>query len=201
VPPRGVWGKGGPPAHTTAEAWLGRPIAGDPSPDDMLMRYLAAFGPASVLDMQAWSGLTQLADTAERLRSRLKSFRDEAGRELFDLPRAPRPDPDRPVPVRFLPEFDNVLLSHADRTRIVSDADRKRLFGGGGMLAATILVDGFVHGTWRIERGRRTATLAIAPFRPLAKHDVAALKEEGGRLLEFAAVDADRRDVRILPPA
>jgi hypothetical protein len=201
VPPRGVWGKSGPPAHTTAEAWLGRPIAGDPSPDEMLMRYLAAFGPASALDMQAWSGLTQLADTAERLRPHLRSFRDEAGRELFDLPRAPRPDPDMPVPVRFLPQFDSILLSHADRTRIVSDADRKRLFGGGGMLTATILVDGFVHGTWRIERSRRAATLAIAPFRPLAKRDAAALQEEGGRLLAFAAVDADRRDVRILPPA
>jgi hypothetical protein len=136
----------------------------------------------------------------ERMRPRVKSFRDEAGRELFDLPRAPRPDPDMPVPVRFLPEFDNILLSHADRTRIASDADRKRLFGGGGMLAATILVDGFVHGTWRIERSRRAATLAIAPFRRLAKRDAAALQEEGLRLLAFAVADADRRDVRILPP-
>ena len=155
VPPRGLWGRSGQPAHTTIEKWLGRSVGKDTAPDDMILRYIAAFGPASVRDAQVWSGLPKLSDVFERLRSRLVTFRDEKGRELFDLPDAPRPDPDMKVPVRFLAEYDNVLLSHADRTRIVSEKDRKFLFFGGGVLTSTILVDGFVHGEWKIfERAR-----------------------------------------------
>lgn len=197
VPPRGLWRRSGPPAHTTIEAWLGRSIGTDTSPDRMVLRYVAAFGPASVRDAQAWSGLPKLGDVFERIGRRLVRFRDEAGRELFDLPDAPRPDPDTPAPVRFLPEFDNILLSHADRTRIVSDDDRRRLQSGGGILPATILVDGFVHGTWKILRKGKSATLEIAPFRPLSRKAVAALTAEGERLLEFAAPDAGARAVRL----
>lgn len=199
VPPRGLWGKSGPPAHTTVEKWLGRSIATDTSPDAMILRYIAAFGPASVRDAQVWSGLPRLGDTFEKLRPKLVTFRDEAGRELLDLPEAPRPDADIKVPVRYLPEYDNILLSHADRTRIVSEVDRKQLFFGGGVLTSTILVDGFVHGTWKIVHRAKTATLEIKPYRPLLKKDIAALTAEGKRLLAFAAPEA-KHEVRFIDP-
>jgi len=117
VTPRGIWGKSGPAAHTTAEKWLLPAGAGSSAVEDAVLRYLAAFGPASVGDVRTWSGLTGLREVVERLRPTLRVFVDEAGRELLDLPDAPRPDPDTPAPPRFLPEYDNVLLSHADRSR------------------------------------------------------------------------------------
>jgi hypothetical protein len=196
VPPRGVWGEGGPAAHTTAEAWLGRPLHAETAPDEMLMRYFAAFGPASVRDAQHWCGLKRLNEVVDRLRPRLRSFRGESGTELFDLPDAPRPSAEAPAPVRFLPEFDNVLLSHADRARIISEPDRKRVFTVNGIIRATLLVDGMVRGMWRIEREGGTAALVIQPFVPIAAPDRAALEEEGGRLVRFAAGDAARWDVR-----
>ncbi len=200
VPPRGLWGKSGQPAHTTIETWLGQPLGSDTAPDRTILRYLAAFGPASVRDAQAWSGLPKLGEVFERLRSQLVTFRDEAGRELFDLPGAARPGPDLAAPARFLPEYDNILLSHADRTRVVSEEDRKRLFGGGGVLAATILVDGFVHGSWKIVRRGKAATLAIRPYRALRRKDIAALTAEGKRLLTFAAPESTAREVRFEQP-
>jgi hypothetical protein len=193
VPPRGIWGKSGRATWTTIESWLGRSLEPDPQPDEMVMRYLAAFGPAAAVDVQTWSGLTRLREVVERLRPRLRTFRDEHGKELFDLPRGPRPEPDTPAPPRFLPQFDNVLLSHADRGRIVSEADRKRASMGG----ATLLIDGFVRGTWRIKRDRGGATLLIHPFDRLSKKDTAALTREGARLLAFAAGDAEVRDVQV----
>jgi hypothetical protein len=196
VPPRGVWGEGGPAAHTTAEAWLGRPLDAETAPDEMVMRYFAAFGPASVRDAQHWCGLKRLNEVVDRLRPRLHAFRGESGAELFDLPDAPRPDAETPAPARFLPEFDNVLLSHAERTRIISEPDRKRVFTVNGIIRATFLVDGFVRGMWRIEREGGTAALLIHPFEKLAAADRAALEEEGGRLVRFAAEDAGQWDVR-----
>jgi hypothetical protein len=185
VPPRGVWGKSGPAAHTTAEAWLGRPLDRDPSLEEMVVRYLGAFGPASVKDAQTWSGLTRLGEVVERLRPRLRAFSDEHGRDLFDLPAAPRPDPDAPSPPRFLPEFDNLILSHADRTRVIADDYRRAIASRNGMVPATFLVDGFVRGTWKTERTPGKATLVITPFEPLAKRDHGVLEEEGERLLRF----------------
>jgi len=185
VPPRGVWGKSGPAAHTTVEAWLGRPLDPDPSLDEMIVRYLGAFGPATVKDVQTWSGLTRLSEVTERLRSRLRTFRDEQGKELFDLPDAPRPGSDTPTQPRFLPEFDNLILSHADRTRIIADDHRKVIASKNGMVPATVLVDGFVRGTWKTERTRGKVTLIIEPLEPLAKEDRDVLAEEGERLVRF----------------
>jgi hypothetical protein len=199
VPPRGLWGASGPAAHTTVEAWLGRPVASDPSPDAAVLRYLAAFGPAAVADVQTWSGLTRLGEVMERLRPHLRTFRDEQGRALFDLPDAPRPDPDTPAPPRFLAEFDNVLLSHADRSRVIADDHRRRIATLNGMVPGTFLVDGFVGGTWKTTRQRGAATLHLKPFAPLDAPDRTALAEEGARLLAFAAPDATP-DVRFAPP-
>ncbi len=187
VPPRGVWGKSGPAAHTTAESWLGRPLDPDSSLDEMVVRYLGAFGPATVKDIQTWSGLTRLGEVTERLRPRLVTFRDEQCKELFDLPDAPRPDPDTPSPPRFLPEFDNLVLSHADRTRVISNDYRKVIASRNGMVPGTVLVDGFVRGTWKMERTRGKVTLVIEPFEPLPKMDRDALAAEGERLICFLA--------------
>ena len=195
VPPRGVWGESGPAAHTTVEAWLGRPFERNPSLEEMVLRYLRAFGPASVKDVQTWSGLTRLGEVVERLRPRLLTFRDEQGRDLFDLPDAPRPDPDIPAPPRFLPEFDNLILSHADRTRVIADAYRKAIASRNGMVPATFLVDGFVLGTWKAQLTRRKATLVIEPFEVLAKRDRDALAEEGERLLRFIRHGAEAFEV------
>ena len=185
IPPRGIWGASGQATWTTVETWLDRPIGTDNAPDEVVTRYLAAFGPATVKDVQAWCWLTRLRGAIERLRPRLRSFRDENGDELFDLPDAPRPDPDTPAPPRFLPEYDNLLLSHANRTRVIADADRERVFTRGA-----VLVDGFVRGTWAIARQGGRATLLIEPFEPLGKLDRVALAEEGSRLLAFAADQA-----------
>jgi len=200
VPPRGLWGKSGQPAHTTIERWLGKSIGADASPDRTVLRYIATFGPASVGDAQVWSGLPKLGEVFERLRPKLLSFRDERGTELFDLPKAPRPAEDSEAPVRFLPEFDNILLSHADRTRMIDEKDRVRLFAGGGVLKATILIDGFARGTWRIVKKRRGATLVVTPWITLSRKDRVALEREGAKLIAFAAPEADH-DIHFERPA
>jgi hypothetical protein len=160
----------------------------------MVTRYLAAFGPASVADVQAWSGLTRLREVTDRME--LRVFGTEDGRELLDLPDAPRPGPDTPAPVRFLPEFDNLLLSHTDRTRVMADEHRRRLFGvKNGVFPGTFLVDGFLRGSWRITTQRKSAVLTIMPWARTTKKDLAALTAEGGRMLTFAAPAAETRDV------
>jgi hypothetical protein len=164
VTPRGLWGRSGQVALTTAEHWLGRAARPAPSLDATVLRYLAAFGPASVKDMQTWAGLTRLREAFERLRPELVTFRDENGAELFDLPDAPRPDADTPAPPRFLPEFDNLLLSHADRTRVVPAEYRGRSWVGN-TVHRTFLVDGFLAGVWRLTDD----ALLIEPFGALGK--------------------------------
>jgi hypothetical protein len=193
VPPRGVWGRKGVPTWATTEHWLGRPPDPAPSIDEVVLRYLAAFGPASVMDVQAWSGLTRLRGVTDRLRPRLRSFRDEQGRELLDLPDAPLPDPDTPAPVRFLPEYDNVVLGHADRSRITAGAAER--WPTDGLHWSALLVDGFVAGVWRMAQDRRTATLMVEPFAPL--RDPAAVEQEATRLLAFLAPEADRCPVEL----
>jgi hypothetical protein len=178
VTPRGLWGQSGQVALTTAEHWLGRPAEPAPAPEDVVLRYLAAFGPASVKDMQTWAGLTRLREPFERLRPRLLTFRDANGVELFDLPDAPRPDEDTPAPPRFLPEFDNLLLSHGDRTRVVPPEYWGRSWVGN-LVHRTFLVDGFLAGVWKLERD----ALVIEPFGSLTRAQRAELTAEGERML------------------
>jgi hypothetical protein len=199
VPPRAVWGAAGLSAHTSAESWLGAALDASPSPDELVIRYLAAFGPATVRDMQAWSGLTRLREVTDRQRPHLRTFRNEEGAELFDLPAAPRPDPDSPAPVRLVAEFDNLVLSHADRTRIISEQNRKRLFTRNGIFPGTVLVSGFAAGMWKIARAPAAATLTIEMFGPVAPADRDAITGEGEGMLAFAAPDAGARDVRFAP--
>jgi len=194
IPPRGVWGAKGLPTWATTEDWLGRPFEKAPSVDRLVVRYLAAFGPASVTDVQAWSGLTRLREVAERLRPRLRAFRDEAGRELLDLPDAPRPDPETPAPPRFLPEYDNVVLGHADRSRISAGAAER--WPADDLHWSPLLVDGFVGSVWRLTKERRAATLVVQPLGPLS--DPAAVEEEAARLLRLLAPEADQRTVELV---
>lgn len=196
VPPRGIWGRNGRAIQTTAERWLGRPLERATEPDSLIMRYLAAFGPATVADIRTWSGLTGLGPAIERLRPKLRSFRDGHGRELLDVIDGPLPDPDTPAPPRFLPDFDNAVLAHSDRTRIVADPDRRRV-----LKPKTFLLDGFVGGTWRLIRGRGIVTAEVTPFGPIASEDRIALAEEGMRLLSFIVAGAEddmRVNVRFL---
>jgi Winged helix DNA-binding domain len=200
VPPRAVWGAAGLPRHTSAQAWLGCSLDASPPPELLVTRYLAAFGPATVADVQAWSGLTRLGEVVERLRPRLRAFRDERGRELLDLPDAPRPDAGTPAPVRLVAEFDNLILSHADRTRVVSDGNRQRLYTRNGIFPGTVVVDGFVAGAWRITRSRRSAVLTAEMFGPVAPRDRDAIIAEAQRLLGFAA-PGDGHEIRFGPLA
>ena len=192
VPPRGVWRRSGAARCATAEAWLGRPPQGKPSVEKLILRYLAAFGPATVGDIQAWSGLRALRPIVDRMRPQLRTLTDTGGRELLDVPEGPLTDPDTPAPPRFLPEYDNLLLAHADRTRVLSDEHRHAIG------ARTVLVDGLVRGTWTIARRPRGATLTVGCFTPLRKADYTAVEEEGTRLLAFVAQDATRREIRFV---
>ncbi|MFI1101945.1 winged helix DNA-binding domain-containing protein [Streptomyces melanogenes] len=182
VTPRGLWRRSGQVALTTAEHWLGRAPGPVPAPDDTVLRYLAAFGPASVKDMQTWAGLTRLGEVFERLRPVLVTFRDQNGVELFDLPDAPRPDEDTPAPPRFLPEFDNLLLSHADRTRVIPAEHWGRSWKGNQAFC-TLLVDGFLAGVWRLEEGNEHAVLTVQPFGSLGRARRDEVAAEGERLL------------------
>lgn len=190
VPPRGLWGMSGQARHTSLEAWLGKDADDDASPDALIVRYLRAFGPATVADARTWSRLTGLREVFERLRPRLRTFRDEKGRELFDVRRGELPDPDTPAPPRFLPEYDNVFLSHDDRSRIVHDATRWSQRSAMEGRFGTVLVDGFIGATWKIDRKHGAATLHVAPVVPLGRRDMDAVAEEGLRLLVFTDPEA-----------
>ena len=196
VPPRGIWGKGGRVMLATAEAWLDRPPAKNSSPDTMFLRYLGAFGPATSADMRTWSGLTGVAEIIERLRPGLRSWRDERGREFFDIPDMPYPDEDAPATPRFLPEYDNLLVSHSDRGRVIPDQHRDRVVHSLGK--PMFLVGGFARGTWRVEQDESRADLVLEPFGPLPAGDISALEGEGSRLLEFVAGPDKVHDIRIL---
>jgi hypothetical protein len=210
ITPRGVWGQRLQPTWAMLDTWLdGAP---DPNPnapnapndglslDGMVLRYLAAFGPASVKDVQAWSGLTRLAEVVDRLRAVLRTMRTDEGRELFDLPDAPRPDPDTPAPVRFLPEYDNLTLGLADRSRFGAPGFRLPSIVGTGLGWGAVLVDGVVHGMWRITDDEGEAALTIAPSTRSTKRQRDELVDEGRRLLDLhAPAGAISHDIRFVP--
>lgn len=185
VPPRAVWQRSGQVRLTTATAWLGKPRRKPMTVDELVVRYLAAFGPATVADVQTWSGLSRLGEVVDRLD--LMRFKSEGGQTLYDISDAPRPDPDTPAPVRLVAPFDNILLSHADRTRVISDEHRKRLFSGkNGVFPGTVLVDGFVAGTWELIGKGESTSMRVRPYIRLKRRTLDDIEAEGNRLLECA---------------
>jgi len=194
LPPRGVWRVRAGARYLPVSAWLGRevdppaPDGRDPVGEALVRRYLAAYGPAATADVRAWCGLAGLPAAVAAVRGELVAFRDERGRELLDLPDAPRPDPDTPAPVRFLPAFDNALLGYDDRSRIVDGAHRGLSVTG----ARVVLVDGRVAATWTVEEG----TVAVAPLRRLSGAERDAVAEQGQALASFLS-DDDSRRVRV----
>lgn len=190
VPTSTTWSYPGNPKFTRAETWLGQEVSTEDQLETLIMRYLAAFGPAGVTDFQTWSGLPKMKPVFETLKPKLVVYKDEGKRELFDLPDAPMPDGDTPAPERLLPEYDNLLLSHQNRTRIVADAYRKQVYLPALRVASTFLVDGFVRGAWKIEEKKKLATLTFTPFAPITAANRAALTEEGEKLVRFASPDA-----------
>lgn len=198
IPPRGLWGENGPALHVPAEQWLGRPLAPAPDPEALVLRYLAAFGPATVKDAQKWSGLSRLQAVFTRLGPRLRRYQDERGAVLYDLADTELPDPARELPVRLLPAFDNILLAHDDRARVLPEAHRPRVFTANGIIRPTVLVDGFVRAVWRLDRSpdAATATLTVTPLTPLTRAESAAVTEEAARLVAWTAPDATP-DIRL----
>ena len=186
IPPRGLWGRSGRALHVLAEDWLGRPLAASTDPAPALRRYLAAFGPASVADMRTWSGLAGLREVVERMRPELRTFTDERGRELFDVADGLWADPGTPAPPRFLPQYDNVLLSHDDRTRVAGTGLRWEQRVGDSLF----LVDGFARGAWRLDR--RAGVLHVGPLAPLTRRGA----RRGRRRGRGARGAARRRDGR-----
>lgn len=202
VPPGGTWCYGGDVHYALSDPYLGQPLATENTLPDLIRFYLAAFGPASVADIQAWSGLTKLKEVVQTMRDQLVVFRDEKGVELFDVLGGSMPREDRRAPVRFIPEYDNLIISHADRRRILPEAHRTKVFLSAARVRATFLIDGMVAGTWKVEKARRgkqkaeSVTLVLEPFEPLCAQDEVELTEEGERLLRFIEEQAEPITVR-----
>jgi hypothetical protein len=201
VPPRGVWGMARQVTLADAEAWLGRPLVARPDLERIALRYLAAFGPATPADLAAWSGLPSMRPVLEGLRPRLRAFRDERGRELLDVDDAPRPGPDAPAPPRFLPVYDNVLLSHADRSRFHGDDDRRRLAAAPGPVRGSVLLDGTLLGTWWTEEDADTGdvTLRVRHLGRVSARAARSLAAEGRRLMRLTHPGEGAREVRMVP--
>lgn len=191
VPPAGTWRFAGSPRYILTERWFGQGVT---SPDEgrreLILRYLAAFGPATRRDIEAWSGMSGLRAAVKELEGELRCFVDEQGQTLLDVQDGVRADPDTPVHPRFLPAWDNLLLAFADRSRVLPDSYRKAVTQVGGHVLPTFLVDGFVAGLWTIERKEQRAVLKLTPFQALPPSAEAALVEEGERLLRFVEDEA-----------
>jgi hypothetical protein len=187
VPPRGTWGVTHRATQAHVEQFLGESVAADDDAGETVLRYLRAYGPAAPKDVRAWCYKTGLREVIDRLRPELVSYRDEGGTELLDVPDGELADAEAPAPPRFLPEYDNALLSHADRSRVVAPGNAQRVWWKG-----SVLVDGFVAGTWKFEREGKKTTLAIAPGGRWRKADREEVAAEGERLLAFAAPEAER---------
>ncbi|MHA6619874.1 winged helix DNA-binding domain-containing protein [Pseudonocardia sp. DLS-67] len=198
APPRGLWRVTAGARNVRMASWLGREIdqqatdGADPVGATLVRRYLAAFGPAASADLRAWCGLAGLPRAVAAVRDELVAFRDERGRELLDLPDAPRPDPDTPAPVRFLPAFDNAILGYDDRSRIVDDAHRGLSVAG----ERAVLVDGRVAATWTVVADGGAATVVVTPLRRFSRADRTAVAEEGRELAAFLS-EGEHHRVRV----
>ena len=182
VPPRGLWGRSGQARLFPMDRWLGAELPAAEPADRLVLRYLRAFGPATVADIRTFTGLAGLRDVVDRLRPQLRAFGDERGRELLDVPDGPLPDPDTPAPPRFLGNFDNALLGHDDRSRIIDDEHRRLVVDGHRF----VLVDGRVAGRWRLDGKGADVRVDVEPFGRLSRADRAAVDAEAERLLAFA---------------
>jgi Winged helix DNA-binding domain len=191
LPPRGVWGETGRARLGELGATLGRPVGTDSSADWLVLRYLRAFGPASTADIRAFTGIGGIRELVERLD--LRRFADERGRTLYDVPDGPLPDPDTPAPPRFLGEFDNALLGHDDRTRILATEHRAQVLLRP---VRPLLVDGIAAGLWT----SGSDGLVVRPLAPLDDDDAACVVAEGERMLAALWPQAER-EVRIQAPA
>jgi hypothetical protein len=169
-------------------------------PAGLLLRYLAAFGPATAADAQSFLGLPRLGPVLDRLAADLVTFADQRGRTLYDLPDAPRPGPDTPAPPRFVPEFDNLVLGYSDRTRVLADEFKGEVTTRNLRVRPTFLHGGAIRGTWAMTRKAKVATLTMTPFEPLSRRAVAELETEGEALLRFAEPDAPAHRVVLAAP-
>jgi hypothetical protein len=194
-PQHAEFGFGADTKFALASSRLEAPVESEEHFEDLVLRYLAAFGPASVADAQTWSGLPKLKPVFEKLRRRLNVFRDEGKRELFDVPDGLRPAEDTPAPVRLLPGFDNVILGHAERSRIIADEHRPRVATKNLQILPTFLLDGFVAGTWEIASTKSTAKVTISPFKPVTRATKRDLTDEAEQLIRFLIPDAPRSEV------
>ncbi|MFA1551269.1 winged helix DNA-binding domain-containing protein [Actinomadura chokoriensis] len=197
LPTQDRWGFPRAAQFTLAGGWLGSEPSAGAAVEELMLRYLAAYGPASAADAQTWSGLAATGEALERLRPSLRVFADDRGRELFDLPDAPRPGEDVPAPARFLPEFDSLVLAHADRRRVIADAHRPSLTTKNLRVRAVFLWDGLARGIWDTEYKRKVATLRMRPFEPLPQTAVDELTVEGEALLRFLEPDAKQTVVTV----
>lgn len=196
VPGEGRWGYPRVAEFGLAEELLGAPLR-PAAPEALAERYLAAFGPASAADLQTWSGVAGFKAVLDGMRDRLEVFADERGRELFDLPDSPRPGADAAAPVRFLPEFDNLVLAHDDRSRVIAAEHRPLVTTKNLRVKATFLVDGVVAGIWTIAVKRRVATVTLEPFGTLSKRMLKELTAEGEALARFAEPEAKEHAVAV----
>lgn len=190
VTPRGLWGRSGAPRLAPLDSWLGPDQGGDSSPDaaldETVLRYLRAFGPATAADVRTWPWLSGAGDVLGRLRPELRSYRDEAGRESLDVEDGMFADPDQPAPVRFLGEYDNVFLSHADRSRITGDLSWGATFARKG----SFFVDGVLAGAWGLKTSQDSVTLEVEPMKQLSAASQTEVVTEAEALLQFLAPGA-----------
>lgn len=199
TPPRGVWGESGPLAYALASEWLPDTVPTKADPHKTVLRYLRAFGPASVKDYQQWSGITRQHEVFQQLGDRLRTYRDPDGVTLFDVEEAPVPDEEVVVPrIAMAGPFDNVFLSHADRTRVINDQARAKLNRPNAVFPGVFLCDGFVAGEWVTDFKRGSATVTFRPYRTLHRSDRELLEEEGRQLLRFSAEKVEKHTVEIM---
>ena len=191
VPPRGLWGRAGAATWTTVESWIGKGLPKVRDYELIVMRYLAVFGPATISDIRVWSRLNGLRQVVDGMRDRLRSHQGEDGSELLDHPDAPILDEDTPAPPRFLPEYDNVLLGHSDRSRFFTPGIVPPGWAGN------LLVDGVFSGWWKIARDGKTSRLEVHLQRKVPRAQVRAVEEEAERLHLFAAPGAAHRELSV----